>query len=145
MKHVHTFESFINEGKLNEELGLSAEIALGIVGGFAGIWALVKGLPMVGSVLGAGAQALADAAEKKVKDAARKQRKELVSEIVKKFENDNDLKKMYQDLPPYNGKDDRERRKQMTAIAKYIKSKLTAEETQYFNEVSSMLRTGNIK
>ena len=59
---------------------------------------------------------------------------------------------MYQDLTPKdNGVSSKAREnnalraKQLQAIAKYIKSKLTPEEMKYFIDVSSMMRTGDIE
>jgi hypothetical protein len=146
----------ISEQKLNEDMALVGDIALGVVGGLAGLWALFKGVPAVLGTLGVAAGAMADRMEKKAKEAAAIARKdgrlETIKPIVAKFENDTKLKDMYKALPEYSqsvtakGKaQNAERTKQMLAIAKYIKSKLTPDEMQYFTDISAMLRTGDIK
>lgn len=137
---------------VNEDLGV-IDIALGVAAGIAGLWAVVQGLPLVGRALGNAAEALADQVEARVKSVAKGKRKGLIEEIVKKFDSDTKLKQMYQDLPEYMERGDHnriirnntERRKQLTAIGNYIKTKLTPEEMQYFTDISSMLRTGDIK
>lgn len=142
----------INESTVNEDLGV-IDIALGVATGIAGLWAVVQGLPVVGRVLGDAAEAIANGVEKKAKQAAKGKRKELIGEIIKKFDSDTNLKRMYQDLPEYDAmgtnqvtlKANNERRKQLTAIGNYIKTKLTSEEMQYFTDISSMLRTGDVK
>jgi len=146
----------INEQKLNEDLALAGDIALGIAGGLAGLWALFKGVPVVLGTLGSAAGAIADRMEKKAKEAAAIARKdgrlETIKPIIAKFENDAKLKDMYKALPEYSQSiaaksqaQNAERAKQMQAIAKYIKSKLTPDEMQYFTDISAMLRTGDIK
>lgn len=129
---------------VNEDLGI-IDIALGAAVGVAGLWALVQGLPVVGRVLGDAAEAIANGVEKKAKEAARGQRKELIGEIIKKFDGDERLKQMYNDLPPYTDKAASARKRQLTTIGNYIKSKLTPEEMKYFTDISSMLRTGDVK
>ena len=129
---------------VNEDLGI-IDIALGAAVGVAGLWALVQGLPVVGRVLGDAAEAIANGVEKKAKEAARGQRKELIGEIIKKFDGDARLKQMYNDLPPYTDKAASARKRQLTTIGNYIKSKLTPEEMKYFTDISSMLRTGDVR
>ena len=154
MKHIHTFESFLNEqeDKLNEDIGLIADVAIGVASGLVGLWALVKGSRAVGRFLGNAAEVLADKVEAKARQAAKNQRKELVGEIVKKFDGDKELERMYQNLPEYSRyaktkamiAQNKERTKQLRAIGNYIKGKLTPEEMAYFTEISSMLRTGDV-
>jgi hypothetical protein len=139
MKHIKLYEEFINE-----EIGI-IDIALGAAIGVAGLWALVRGFPAVGNALGNIAEILADKGEKKAKEAAKGQRRELTTEIIKKFEGDEKLKQMYNDLPAYTDKTANARKRQLTDIGNYIKSKLTPEEMTYFTDISSMLRTGDIK
>ena len=139
MKHIKLYEEFVNE-----DLGI-IDIALGAAVGVAGLWALVQGLPVVGRVLGDAAEAIANGVEKKAKEAARGQRKELIGEIIKKFDGDERLKQMYNDLPPYTDKAANARKRQLTTIGNYIKSKLTPEEMKYFTDISSMLRTGDVR
>jgi len=139
MKHIKLYEEFVNE-----DLGI-IDIALGAAVGVAGLWALVQGLPVVGRVLGDAAEALANRAEAKAKQAAKGQRKELIGEIIKKFEGDTKLKQMYNDLPVYTDKTANARKRELTTIGNYIKSKLTPEEMKYFTDVSSMLRTGDVR
>lgn len=144
-------EPRMNE-RVNEDLGV-IDIALGVATGIAGLWAVVQGLPLVGRALGSAAEALADQVEARAKQVAKGKRKGLIEEIIKKFDGDTNLKQMYQDLPEYMEKggqnivsrNNTERRKQLTAIGNYIKTKLTPEEMQYFTDISSMLRTGDIK
>jgi hypothetical protein len=139
MKYIKLYEEFVNE-----DLGI-IDIALGAAVGVAGLWALVQGLPVVGRVLGDAAEALANRAEAKAKQAAKGQRKELIGEIIKKFEGDTKLKQMYNDLPVYTDKTANARKRELTTIGNYIKSKLTPEEMKYFTDVSSMLRTGDVR
>lgn len=144
----------INESKetVNEDVGLIADVAIGVASGLAGLWALVKGSRAVGRFLGNTAEVLANKLEAKARQAAKNQRKELVGEIVKKFDGDKELERMYQNLPKYspNAKtkamiaQNKERTKQLRVIGNYIKGKLTPEEMAYFTEISSMLRTGDI-
>ena len=139
MKHIKLYEEFVNE-----DLGI-IDIALGAAVGVAGLWALVQGLPVVGRVLGDAAEALANRAEAKAKQAAKGQRKELIGEIIKKFDGDAKLKQMYNDLPEYSDKTANARKRELTTIGNYIKTKLTPEEMKYFTDISSMLRTGDVR
>ena len=149
-------KNVVNEQKLNEDLALAGDIALGIVGGLVGLYALVKGTGFVIGAMGSAAGALADRMETKAKAAVAKakrdQRYEAIKPIVAKFANDTKLKDMYQALPDYSQSiaaksqaQNKERTKQLQNIAKYIKSKLSPEEMAFFEDVSSMLRTGDIK
>jgi hypothetical protein len=139
----------IKMNRLNENV---LDIAMGVAIGLTGLWALVKGTRVVGNVLGNAAEYLADKAEAKSKQAAKGQRKELIEEIIKKFEGDKELERMYQELPEYSSSartkimidQNKQRTKQLTAIGNYIKSKLTPEEMKYFADISSMLRTGDV-
>jgi hypothetical protein len=146
----------VNEQRLNEDMALVGHIALGVAGGLVGLWAFLKGGSMVVNALGAAAADLADKMEAKAKKAAeqakRDGRLETIKPIVAKFQNDTKLKDMYQALPVYsNSTTDKGRQnnalrvKQLANIAKYIKSKLSPEEMEYFNDISAMLRTGDIK
>ncbi len=144
------------ENAINEDMALVGDIALGVVGGLAAVWAIVKGIPVVVGALGMGASSLVDEiqdeARKALAQARRQGRLETIKPIIAKFENDTKLKNMYKDLPPYStstsakGKESNVlRTKQLQEIAEYIKSKLTKDEMQYFTDISSMLRTGDIK
>ncbi len=147
----------INEQRLNEDMALVGDIALGVAGGLAGLWALVKGAPLVVGALGSVAGDLADKIQAKAKQAAEKAKREgrleTIKPIVAKFQNDTKLADMYQALPPYDKtfgstqaqQSNKLRTKQLQDIAKYIKAKLTPEEMTYFEDVSAMLRTGDIK
>ena len=146
----------INEQHLNEDMALVGDIALGIVGGLTGLWALFNGVPAVLGALGTTAGAIADKMEKKAKQAAaiakKEGRLETIKPILVKFQNDTKLKDMYKALPPYSDnitskarQNNTLRTKQLQDIAKYIKAKLTPEETQYFTDISAMLRTGDVK
>ena len=139
MKHVKLFEEFTNE-----DLGI-IDIAIGVAVGITGLWAVVKGTPIVGRALGEVAEILANKVEKKAKQAARGQKKEFIAAIIKKFDDDTELKQMYNDLPEYSKKTAKARSSELTKIGNYIKSKLTAEELKYFTDISSMLRTGDIR
>jgi hypothetical protein len=146
-----------NQQRLNEDMALVGDIALGVAGGLAGLWALVKGVPLVVGALGSVAGDLADRMEAKAKEAAAKAKREgrleTIKPIVAKFQNDTKLADMYQALPPYDKtfgstqaqQSNKLRTKQLQDIAKYIKAKLTPEEMAYFEDVSAMLRTGDIK
>ena len=151
MKHIKLYEEFVNE-----DAGMVIDVAMGVAVGLMGLWAVVQSLPLVGRVLGDAAEALANKAEAKAKQAAKGQRKELIGEIIKKFDGDEKLKQMYQDLTPYSAaaklgssqaglKAQKERVNQLTKIGNYIKTKLTPEEMKYFTDVSSMLRTGDVR
>jgi hypothetical protein len=154
MKHIKLFEEFIDESfmheSVNEDLGTVIDVAAGVAVGLTGLWAIVKGVPAVGRALGNAAEYLADKAERKAKEAAKRQRQELIGEIIKKFEGDKELERMYQELPEYSPyartnimiTRNKQRTKQLKTIGNYIKSKLTPEEMTYFTEESSMLRTG---
>ena len=136
----------MSEGKekVNEDLALVGTIALGVVGGLAGLYVLVKTTKFLGYVAGQGLMALRNKLQSSAKNAARGRRKEFIMGIVKKFEGDTELQSMYAALPPYSSKTKNERNNQMRKIAEYIKLKLTPEEMDYFNDISSMLRTGDI-
>jgi hypothetical protein len=142
--------------KLNEDMSLVGDIALGVAGGLAGLWALVRGTPVVlsalGSVAGEIASSIQDKAKKAAAKAKREGRLETIKPIVAKFANDTKLKDMYKALPEYSnsitskaGMQNKERAKQMRVIAKYIETKLTPDEMQYFTDIASMLRTGDIR
>lgn len=129
---------------MQEDLALVGNIALGVVGGLAGLYALVKTTKFLGFVAGQGLMALGNKLQSSAKTAARGRRKEFIMGIVKKFEGDTELQSMYAALPPYTPKTKNERNNQMRKIAAYIKSKLNPEEMDYFNDISSMLRTGDL-
>ena len=133
------------QSKLNEDLASVGTIALGVAGGLAGLWAAAGVTKFLGRFASAFSERLAYRLESAAKEAAKGSKKEIVSGIVKKFESDTELKSMYSSLPPYSEKTKKERNAQLAKIATYIKSKLTPEEMQYFNDISSMLRTGDIK
>jgi len=137
------------------EEGAVIDTALGVAGGLVGLWALLKGGAVVVGMLGNSAINMVDRMADKAKAAAMKAKKEgrldTIKPIISKFENDEELKNMYQNLTPKDngtsakaGENNALRAKQLQAIAKYIKSKLTPEEMEYFTDVSSMLRTGDI-
>ena len=140
MKHIKLYEEFVNE-----DIGTVVDVAMGVAVGLMGLWALVQGAPAVSRVLGDAAETIANSAEAKAKQAAKNQRKELIGEIIKKFEGDERLKQMYNDLPPYTDRAANARKRQLTTIGNYIKSKLTPEEMKYFTDISSMLRTGDVR
>jgi len=129
---------------IQEDLALVGNIALGVVGGLAGLYALVKTTKFLGYVAGEGLMALKNKLQSSAKTAARGRRKEFIMGIIKKFEGDTELQSMYAALPPYTPKTKNERNNQMKKIATYIKSKLSPEEMDYFNDISSMLRTGDL-
>jgi hypothetical protein len=145
-----------NEHLLKEDAALIGNIALGVAGGLVGLWALVKGTKAVGQVLGFGAEAIAyrmkKQAEQALESAKRGRIRIAIKPIIAKFENDSKLKAMYQELPEYDSsmsktskEQNRIRAKQLQTIAKYIKSKLTPEEMEFFEDISSTLRTGDFK
>ena len=129
---------------MKEDMALVGNIALGVVGGLAGLYALVKTTKFLGYVAGQGLMALGNKLQSSAKTAARGRRKELIMGIIKKFEGDTELQSMYAALPPYTPKTKNERNNQMRKIAAYIKSKLSPEEMDYFADISSMLRTGDL-
>ena len=146
----------LKEQALNEDMALVGDIALGVVGGLAGLWAIFRGIPAVVGALGLVASDIANEMERKAKKAAaiakRDGRLETIKPIIAKFENDTELKEMYKALPKFNVSSSQkgriqnnERAKQMRVIAKYIETKLTPDEMQYFTDISSMLRTGDVK
>jgi len=79
MKNIKTFEEFVNESKdtVNEDVGLIADIAIGVASGLVGLWALVKGSRAVGRFLGNTAEVLADKVEAKARQAAKKPKKRI--------------------------------------------------------------------
>jgi hypothetical protein len=166
MKYLKTFENFLyeedkidasySEQHLNEDMALVGNIALGVVGGLVGMWAILTGGKVVINTLGVAAAQMLDKMEAKVKkaeaQAKRGDRLETIKPIVAKFQGDKQLEDMYQSLPPYNPgttakaqQSNKLRTKQLQEISNYIKSKLTPEEIDYFIDVSAMLRTGDIK
>lgn len=155
-------EARINEMESTKEpvneigvLAASGAVALGLLGAYG----LYKGIKWVGSTLGDAALELAyklDTAAATKKAVSRKERYlQVIQGIAKKFEGDQQLAQMYQNLPEYQPglglkhsdkvKMNNERTKQLKQIGDYIKSKLTDEELQYFADVSSILRTGELK
>jgi len=137
------------------EEGAVIDTALGVAGGLVGLWALLKGGAVVAGVLGNTAINIIDRMADKAKAAAMKAKKEgrldTIKPIIAKFEDDEELKNMYQNLTPKdNGfsaktrENNALRTKQLQAIAKYIKLKLNDEEMKYFTDISAMLRTGDI-
>jgi hypothetical protein len=130
---------------VNEDMGMVVDVAMGVAVGLMGLWALVQGAPAVSRVFGDTADYLASKAEKKAKMAMKNQRKETIAPIIKKFEGDTRLEKMYNDLPPYTDRAANARKRQLTTIGNYIKSKLTPEEMAYFRDISAMLRDGDLK
>ena len=143
----------LTENQIEE--GAVIDTALGVAGGLVGLWALLKGGAVAAGVLGNTAINIIDRIADKAKAAAMKAKKEgrldTIKPIIAKFEDDEELKNMYQNLTPKdNGvsakarENNALRAKQLQTIAKYIKSKLTPEEMEYFTDVSSMMRTGDI-
>ncbi len=141
------FES-VNEGILTTAAG----VALGLVGAIA----LIKVASAAKNIVGVLALDAADkiGARQAAKRAAKRKAdlEKIVIPIVKKFEDDAQLKKMYDELIPYEGgvsikanKSNKKRSKQLQEIAKYIKSKLTPEEELYFVNVSKYLRDGVVE
>lgn len=131
--------------EVNEDLSMVGDIALGVAGGLVGLYLLVKGAGYVKNFFGDAAWALANALEKKVVQSHHKMKKENISSIIEKFEGDEQLASMYEALPEKTDKNKNERAKQLKVIASYIKSKLTTDEMKYFEDISSMLRTGEMK
>lgn len=138
----------LNEQEVQESLALAGTIALGVAGGLVGLWALIKGGAVVGHILGASAEAIGDKMKQRAKQAITDRNKAIVSQIIKKFEGDTKLVGMYKALPAYStsitqkaNTTNKERTKQLKAIAEYIKTQLTPEEMKYFNDISATLRT----
>jgi hypothetical protein len=67
----------------------------------------------------------------------------VIHPIVEKFKDDMVLKQMYAELPTYDRNNYAERQKKLTTITKYIKSKLSGNELNYFTDVSKSLRDSN--
>jgi hypothetical protein len=138
--------------EVNEDAGMVIDVAMGVAAGLMGLWALVQSAPLVGRLFGDGAEHLANKFEKQAKMALKNHRKETIAPIIAKFKNDKQLADMYQKLTPYTQGlnknqilDNKDRRKQLITIGKYIKSKLTPEEMKYFTDISAMLRDGDLK
>ena len=140
-----SIKEVLKETSLNEDMALVGDVALGVAGGLAGLWALVKGVPFVVKTFGNVAGQLADAMEDSARSARRKAARDgyanIVTTIATKLGNDSTLQSMYQSLPQEPGA---ARTKQLNTIAKYIKTKLAPEEMKYFSDVSSVLRTGDL-
>jgi hypothetical protein len=144
------------ESVLNEDYTLDDTNSLGLVGGYAGLYSLYKGIPFTAKALGDSAEAMVYRYRKQIlrarQIAQRQGRLDAIKPILTKFENDSKLKDMYNNLPNYSSgisakaaRQNEIRTKQLKEIAKYIKSKLTPDEMKFFEDVSSMLRTGDIK
>ena len=137
-------ESVVNEETINEigVLGVASGVALGLVG----VIALSKGVGFAKRQFGNAMSVVADKMEKKVKKIESDNAKKAIMDIAKKFENDKKLQGMYQSLPAYkDGGKNSERKKGMAEIAKYVKSKLSSDEMQYFYDLNTYLRTNKIK
>ena len=134
----------VNEEQINEigVLGVASGVALGLVG----VIALSKGVNFAKRKFGEAMYNLTDKLEKKVKKIESDKAKKTIMDIAKKFENDKKLQDMYQALPKYKERgNNSQRQKGMAEIAKYVKSKLSSEEMQYFYDLNTYLRTGKIK
>lgn len=131
----------LNEETVNEDIGTIANIALGVAGGLAGLYAVVKGARWVKNELGSVAFDIAQNMESKARKAALQKYEDEIKSIIVKFDGDSQLASMYETLPEERGA---ERTKQLKTIANYIKSKLSEEELEYFTDISSMLRTGGL-
>lgn len=146
-------EAFLPENIVKEDAAFVGQIALGVAGGLAGLWALVKGGALVRNILGIVGSELGRKLEAKAKQAITDANKATVSQIIKKFEDDTKLTDMYKTLPVYTKYPktqkaitaNKERTKQLKLIADYIKTKLTPEEMEYFKDISAMLRTSSVK
>jgi hypothetical protein len=149
MKYFKLFEGFVQEQEANENQDAvnesAMEIALGIVGGVAGLYALAGTLNILSSLTLAFGKGIGNQIRAATKKADTKARRELISGITAKFDGDRELEAMYSELPQYSPKTAAARTKKLNEIAKYIKSKLTEDELKYFTDISSMLRTGDIK
>lgn len=143
---------YYSPSNLNESvLAGAASVALGILG----VVGLVKGLSVAKRLAGETLDFAAGKALNKLNaniDARRKE--ELLSKIepiADKFSNDEQLKAMYDSLPARIDSvskqavaNNEKRNKQLRDIAKYIKSKLTEDEMEHFEDVSKFLRTGTV-
>jgi len=145
MKHFKLFEQFVKDEHTDEVNESATEIALGIVGGVAGLWALSGATQILSGITRALGRSTVDAIESAVKKSAKKKKSEFISGITSKFDGDTELQNMYASLPPYSDKTKKERTKKLAEIAEYIKSKLSSDELEYFTDISSMLRTGDIR
>lgn len=166
LSEMHKMNQRTNES-LNESIieydyedldeGLALSIAGGIVLGVVGLTVLYNGAKVASALVGAGMVKAAEmagaaSAAKRAQDKVAKTKEyveNVLKPLAKKFENDTQLKKMYADLTPYmsgssqkKDKNNKKRTKEMNAIAKYIKLKLTPEELSYFADLSKYLRTG---
>ena len=149
MFYAHLNKNFkldesVNEESINEigVLGVASGVALGLVG----VIALSKGVGFAKRKFGDAMYNVADKMEKKVKKIESDNAKKAIMDIAKKFENDAKLQGMYQSLPAYkDGGKNSERKKGMAEIAKYVKSKLSSDEMQYFYDLNTYLRTNKIK
>jgi hypothetical protein len=138
---VYIRKSLAEDIQLSEDVGLIANIALGVAGGLAGLYAVVKGAKWVKNELGYAAYLIARNMEGKAREASLQKYEDEIKSIIVKFDGDSQLASMYEALPEEKGA---ERTKQLKTIADYIKSKLSEEELEYFTDISSMLRTGGL-
>ena len=88
-----------DENPVNEvDMGFVGDVALGVVGGFAALYGITRGIPSVLGALGAAAAETAERMADKAKRAAMKAKKEgrldTIKPIVAKFENDEEIKNM---------------------------------------------------
>ena len=131
----------LQENQVKEDIGTITNVALGVAGGLAGLYYAVKGARWVKNALGDAAYVVGKNMQGKARKAALQKYKDEIKNIIIKFDKDSQLANMYEILPEERGA---ERTKQLKNIADYIKSKLSKEELEYFTDISSMLRTGDL-
>lgn len=149
MKYIKLFEEFTTEHQYDEQINESFLVtAAAAAAGVAGLWALVKTGPWVRKVAGEAAHIIGNAALAKLERDRLAKYTAMIDGIVAKFEDDEVLKSMYKDLPPYSNlkkdaKTNAIRTKQLKSIGEYIKTKLSEDELKYFIDISKSLRGMN--
>jgi hypothetical protein len=144
-----------DEDELSEDfmsaLAIGTGAAVGLTGGLIGTLALISGVRK--SIVARAAKKAADAkAEEEAayrKAVADKQKKynDEIQSIANKFDDDKELASMFKTVPAYMrgssvkaSKNNKERTKQLTKIAKYVKSKLDSRELKAFTDISKAIR-----
>ncbi len=159
MKSLNEIKEEMLDSEMNESV---LGVAGGVVLGGLALITLYKGAKYASNWVGKKAVDLKDAIETAANKLEREKyfaaKNEHISKMAEKFADDDKLKSMYKELTPYDATrtvdarklkkvkaNNYKRNKEMTEIAKYIKSKLSAEEMSHFSDISAMLRNNIIE
>lgn len=135
---------------LEEIVGTVALGTVVAVGTLAAMFGVVKGAKYMANKLGDAAQSYVDKKDLAAVQAKRSKYQDKIDSITAKFDGDTKLQSMYKSLPEFSRSNTKaavtknaDRTKKMGQIAKYIKSKLDAEELKAFTDISKSLRSKN--